>query len=362
MSEKQKSRSQFQMAMAGFWQNRPAVICVGFLSLLYLGAIFADIFAPYSYKDEDRNYSYCPPIRLHLIDDKGKISWPYVTKVRLTFDEYHKRVYQVDAAQKYPLKFFVKAEPYKFLGIIPCRRRLWGVDAPGKIYLLGADSRGRDLYSRIWYGGRISLSIGLISVLISFTIGLIVGGIAGYYGGLVDEILMRICEMIMMIPTFYLLLALRAAVPANFDSVQVYFSIILILSFIGWAGLARIIRGMCLSLKTQEYVLAARAMGMPDIQIIIRHVLPHTVSYSIIAIMLSIPSYILGESGLSLLGLGIVDPYASWGNMLSDAMSIVQIKFAPWILLPGFFIFITVMCFNIIGDALRDCLDPRFKS
>jgi len=217
------------------------------------------------------------------------------------------------------------------------------------------------LYSRLLHGARISLSIGLIGVSISFSIGLILGGIAGYYGGKVDEIIMRMCEMIMMIPGFYLLLALRAAVPDDFDSVQVYFAIIVILSFIGWAGLARIIRGMCLSLKTNEYVLAAKAMGVSDIKIIIRHILPHTMSYSIIVIMLAIPGYIIGESGLSLLGLGIVDPYASWGNMLADAMSIVHVEFAPWILLPGLFIFITIVCFNVIGDALRDCLDPKFK-
>ena len=173
---------------------------------------------------------------------------------------------------------------------------------------------------------------------------------------------MRLCEMFMMVPGFYLLLALRAAVPDNFNSVQVYFSIVIILSFIGWAGLARIVRGMCLSLREREYVLAAKSLGLSDIRIILRHILPHTLSYSIFAVMLSIPGYILGESALSLIGLGIQDPYASWGNMLSDAMSIVRIKFAPWILSPAFLIFLTVVCFNVIGDALRDCLDPMLKA
>ncbi|HQP10648.1 MAG TPA: ABC transporter permease, partial [Candidatus Omnitrophota bacterium] len=175
------------------------------------------------------------------------------------------------------------------------------------------------------------------------------------------NILMRVCEMFMMVPGFYLLLALRAAVPDDFSSVQVYFSIIFILSFIGWAGLARIIRGMCLSLRERDYVLAAKSLGLSDAQIIVRHILPHTVSYSIFAVMLSIPGYILGESALSLIGLGIQDPFASWGNMLSDAMSIIRIQFAPWILFPAFFIFLTVMCFNVIGNALRDCLDPMLK-
>ena len=173
---------------------------------------------------------------------------------------------------------------------------------------------------------------------------------------------MRICEMFMMVPGFYMLLALRAAVPPEFNSVQVYFAIVIILSFIGWAGLARIIRGMCLSLREREFVLAAKSMGLSDLYIITRHILPHTLSYSIFAVMLSIPGYILGESALSLIGLGIQDPFASWGNLLSDAMSIVRIQFYPWILIPAFFIFITVICFNIVGDALRDCLDPMLKS
>jgi peptide/nickel transport system permease protein len=193
-------------------------------------------------------------------------------------------------------------------------------------------------------------------------LGLLVGGIAGYYGGRVDDFLMRLCEMFMMVPGFYLLLALRSAVPPEFNSVQVYLAIVIILSFIGWAGLARIIRGMCLSLREREFVLAAKSVGLSDLKIILHHILPHTLSYSIFAIMLSIPGYILGESALSLIGLGIQDPFASWGNLLSDAMSIVRIKFYPWILWPAFFIFVTVICFNIIGDALRDCLDPMLKS
>jgi peptide/nickel transport system permease protein len=169
---------------------------------------------------------------------------------------------------------------------------------------------------------------------------------------------MRLCEMVMMVPGFYLLLALRAAVPDSFNSLQVYASIIVILSFIGWAGLARVIRGMCLSLREREYVLAAKSMGVSDMRIIMTHILPHTVSYSLAALMLSIPGYILSESALSLIGLGIQDPYASWGNMLSESMNIVRLTFSPWILWPVFFIFVTVMCFNVIGDALRDAVDP----
>lgn len=360
MTKSDKHQSELAIALHNFKKNRFAVGCVVMLCLLYVSAVFAGFLAPYSYKNEQRNYSYCPPTPLKILD-QGRISWPYVEGIRLTFNEFNKRVYVSDPDRKYPLQLFIKGDSYKFMGFIPANRHLFGVQEEGRLYLLGADARGRDIFSRLLYGGRISLSIGLIGVLISFSIGLIIGGIAGYWGGRVDNFLMRICEMFMMVPGFYLLLALRAAVPENFSSVQVYFAIIVILSFIGWAGLARIIRGMCLSLREREYVLAAKSLGVSHLGIIIKHILPHTLSYSIFAIMLSIPGYILGESALSLIGLGIQDPYASWGNMLSDAMSIIRIKFAPWILFPGLVIFITVICFNVIGNALRDCLDPMLK-
>lgn len=361
MIKEPKPLNEFQMALRNFKKNRLALTCVWILGLLYFSAVFADFLSPYSYKTEERDCSYCPRTPVHFVEE-GRLSWPFVEAMELTFDEYHQRIYQTDSSQTYPLRFFTRGDEYKLLGFFPCQYHLFEVDNPGRIYLLGADSRGRDLFSRILYGARISLSIGLIGVGISFIIGLIIGGVAGYYGGRVDNILMRLVEMFMMVPGFYLLLALRAAVPEDFTSVQVYFAIVVILSFIGWASLARIIRGMCLSLREREYVLAAKGLGLSNLSIIIRHILPHTLSYSIFAIMLSIPGYILGESALSLLGLGIQDPFASWGNMLSDAMSIVRIRFAPWVLWPAFFIFLTVICFNVIGDALRDCLDPTLKS
>lgn len=361
ISGRPKSLSEFQMALGRFQKNRLASGCAVILCVLYAGAVLAGFLSPYSFRNEDRNYSYAPPTPIHIFDN-GKMVWPYIYGMRLHFDRYNKRVYEIDAAQKYPLRLLVSGDEHDVLGMFRCRYHLFGVEAPGRFYLLGADARGRDIFSRLVYGGRISLSIGLIGVLISFSIGLIVGGISGYYGGKIDNFLMRLCEMFMLVPGFYLLLALRSAVPDNFNSVQVYCSVVVILSFIGWAGLARIIRGMCLSLRERDYVLAAKTFGLSDFQIILRHILPHTLSYSIFAVMLSIPSYILGESGLSLIGLGIQDPYASWGNMLSDAMSIVRIQFAPWILWPAFFIFLTVICFNVVGDALRDCVDPLLKA
>jgi len=250
-------------------------------------------------------------------------------------------------------------DSHRLLGLIPTHVRLFGVDEPARLYLLGADARGRDLLSRIIYGGRVSLTIGLVGVAVSFVIGMLVGGLSGYYGGKFDVATQRVCEMIMLIPSFFLMLALRAALPADLGSIKVYFMIVLIMSFIGWAGMARVIRGMVLSIRSAEYVEAARAIGQSDLKIIVFHVLPQTLSYGIVSVTLAIPGYILGESALSLLGLGIQDPEASWGNLLRDAMSVSHITFQPWILLPGVFIFITVMAFNFLGDGLRDAFDPR---
>ena len=348
MKSKIKHSSRTDLAFASFSRNRIAMICLWFLVILYGLAIFADFICPYDYHNEARDFSYCPPTAVEFLDH-GRWARPFVYKRTLTFDAVHRRVYVMDLTKKYPLHFLKEG-------------RLLTVDAPGRLYIWGADARGRDLFSRIWYGARISLSIGLLGVAISFILGLLIGGIAGYYGGWVDSVLMRLCEMFMMIPGFYLMLALRAAVPENFNSVQVYVSVVFILSLIGWASLARIIRGMALSLRERDFVLAAKTLGVSDIAIIFKHILPQTISFSLATLMLTISSYILAEAGLSVVGLGIQDPIPSWGNLLSESMEIVPVIFAPWILLPGLFIFITVVCFNVIGDSLRDAFDPMTPS
>jgi len=339
--------------------NKIAYISFWILVLLYLSAIFADFIAPYPYDLQNRKYSLCPPTTIHFVDKDGRFHLrPFVYKMELINPSLN--TYRVDYSKRFPVKFFVKGPERKIFGIIPFNRYFFGVEGDGKIFLFGTDIHGRDIFSRILYGARISLSIGVIGVSISFILGLLVGGISGYFGGKLDTFLMRMVEIIMMFPSFYLMLALRAAFPTNLSSIQVYLLIVVILSLIGWASLARIIRGMVLSLKEEEYVLAAKSLGLPTFRIIMRHVIPNTFSYTITALTLSIPGYILGESALSLLGLGIQEPYPSWGNMLSVTIGNLRIlTTAPWMLIPGSFIFLTIICFNFLGDALRDILDPR---
>lgn len=339
-------------------RSKLAFFSLWILIIFYIMAFFAPFFAPYHYDDDDVLYSYAPPTKIHFFNFSKKIFRPYIYGSKFHINENYRRVYLEDKSKVYRIRFFVKGFPYKLLGIFPSRRHLFGVEGE-KIFLLGADERGRDLFSRTIYGARISLSIGIVGATISFFIGLLVGGVSGYFGGRVDNIIMRLCEMIMMIPGFYLMLALRASFPVNISSTQVYLLIVVILSFIGWASTARVIRGMSISLREREYVYAARSFGLPHLKIITRHILPHTFSYLIVAIVLSIPGYILGEAALSLIGLGIQEPEASWGNLLSSALGIVNIRLYPWILFPGVFIVVAVICFTILGETLRDIFDPH---
>jgi peptide/nickel transport system permease protein len=327
------------------------------LVLFYGSALFASFLAPYSMDDQDRDRPFHPPTAIHLRDDAGRWHPPFVYAGHLA--DALRRTYVEDRNVRYPIRLFAGGSPHKLLGIIPTHRHLFGVDAPARIYLLGADRLGRDEFSRLLYGARISLSVGLFGILISYTLGLLVGGVAGYFGGWVDTLLMRLCEVLMSIPALYLILALRASFPDRLRSDVVYLMVILILSFVLWASLARVIRGMVLSIRENDYVAAAQAMGISPLRIIVRHVLPNTASFVIVAATLSIPGYILGEVALSFLGAGIQEPVASWGNMLREAQSVPVLTAFPWVLWPGVFIFVTVLAFNFLGDGLRDALDPR---
>jgi peptide/nickel transport system permease protein len=329
------------------------------LAILYLTALFAPFLAPYSQESMDRERFFHPPHHVHWIDAGGRFHpLGFIHPTRLA-DPANQR-WEEDRSQAVPIRLLVRGVRYRLLGVIPTDRHLFGVDPPYRLFLLGADPAGRDVLSRALYGSQVSLTVGLLGLLISFTIGLLLGGISGYFGGWIDTLIMRSTELLLSIPGIYLIIALRGVFPTSLPSQQVYLAIVVILAFIGWASLARIIRGMVLSIRRQEYVAAAEALGMSRLRIIARHILPNTLSFVIVAATITIPGYILGEIVLSFLGVGVQEPAASWGNMLMQARSPAAMASLPWLLfVPGTAIFLTVMAFNFLGDGLRDALDPR---
>ncbi len=310
------------------------------LFIIFFCAIFADFIAPYPYDLQDRKKPYHPPTRIHIIKD-GKLTFPYVNLYVLEDPLF--KVYREDESVSCRLKFFTRTE-FGF--------KLFSVEKPCKIHLLGADKLGRDVFSRLLYGARYSLGVAIIGTVITFVIGAIVGGISGYFGGKTDAFIMRIVEILMSIPTFYLLLSLRSVFPLEMSSAQIFLMIVVILSLIGWAGLARVVRGMVLSIREKEFVLAAKTYGSGTLRILRKHILPNTYYYLFVSATLAVPAYILGEAALSLLGLGIQEPQPSWGNMLSEVRNINVLSSHPWMLAPGIAIFITVLAFNILGDSL----------
>lgn len=341
--------------MGEFLKRPIGLVAAGLLLTLYVLAILAPFLAPYSTSDQDLTRTFHPPTG--VVWKEGSLHVRLYENIDPTAARY-----VPTRGETRPVRFFAKGRPYKLFGIIPAERHLFTVDPEARIYLLGSDSTGRDVFSRLLYGSRISLSIGLIGISITLIMGFLVGGLAGYFGGKFDFLTMRCVEFLMAIPGLYLLLALRSALAPYFDPAKMYVVIVIILAFIGWAGTARIIRGMALSVRARPFVLAAESMGQSTGKILIRHILPNLASYLLVAATLSIPGYILGEAALSFLGLGIQEPSASWGLMLSQVQDIkVFMLNFWWLLSPGLAIFITVISFNVLGDTLRDIVDPRMK-
>lgn len=356
------SRTPMALAWRQLRKHRIALIGGGILIVLYTMMLFGDFIAPYSLDYTDRSRFYHPPTVPRVVDLQGR--WhlrPFVYQTQLSDPQL--RTYKIiNPEKRYPILFFVRGEPHRLFWFLPTTWHLFGVDPEARVFLMGTDQFGRDLFTRILYGSRVSLIIGILSVSITIPIGMVYGGIAGYYGGRVDNLMMRLVEVIIAFPAFYLFLTLSAVLPTSVNCNTRFYLIILILSFLGWTGFSRLIRGFVLSLKEREYVLAAKAIGLSDFRIITRHILPNTASLVIVVATLSIPGAILGESGLSFIGFGIREPCASWGNLLTAGTNLINLSKSPWLLFPGLFIIIAVVAYNFLGDGIRDAFDPRLRS
>ncbi|MEH2116349.1 ABC transporter permease [Nostoc sp.] len=348
------------------------------LLIFYIGVIAADFVAPYDPYASQPNGSLLPPTKIRWVSQSGQFVGPYVyptTQGDTNLDTGDRKLI-VDSTKPSPLHLFVSGPEYRLLqmslplppkwdevtifGGIPLSWHLFGTTTGAKINILGTDDQGRDQFSRLLHGGRISMFIGIFGIIITYPLGLLIGGISGYFGGVTDSVIMRLAEVLMTFPSIYLLVTLGAVLPAGLSSTQRFLLIVVITSVISWAGLARVIRGQVLSLKEREFVQAARAMGANPIYIILRHVLPQTASYIVISATLAIPSFIGSEAILSLIGLGIQQPDPSWGNMLSLASNASILVLQPWLIWPpAVLIILTVLAFNLLGDGLRDALDPR---
>lgn len=356
--------SQWTLMLRKLRKHRLAQVSFFVLLILYLGALFADFLAPYSLTEFDGLYKDSAPTQIYTVFE-GEYIGPYVCKLQKTIDRTNFTVtFTEDITEYYKVKFFVHGCEYKILGLIPCDLHLFGLSegskggTGAKIMLFGADSLGRDIFSRVLLGARISLSIPFASAFISLFLGIAIGSVSGYFGGVLDIIIQRIIEVIGAVPQIPLWMALSAAIPAGVSTIKMYFYMTIILSFINWTGMARIVRGKFLSLKNEDYVMAARLSGVSTWKIIWKHLVPGFMSYLIVSLTLGIPGSIVGETSMSFLGLGIKSPATSWGVLLQEASSVTDVALHPHKLIPIIFVTITVLAFNFLGDGMRDAADP----
>ena len=357
--------SYAQLVWWRFLKHKMAVISAVIVLLLYFVAAFAEFVAPYAPDISFVRYKLAPPTRVHIIDSERNLQRPFIYRMDRVRDPATLRSnYVEDTSVIYPIYFFVEGPEYEFWGLFTSNIHLFGIEADREeqaIMLLGADRLGRDLFSRMCYGARISLTIGLISVVVSLVLGIVLGGMSGFYGGTIDNLIQRVIEFIRSIPEIPLIMALGAALPANLDVVTLYFGITIVLSLVGWTGLARVVRGRFLSLREEDFVMAARLSGSGEMRIILRHMMPSFLSHIIASLTLAIPAIILAETGLSFIGLGLRAPAISWGVLLQEAQNLRSVALAPWVLTPALAVILTVLAFNFLGDGIRDAADPYAK-
>ena len=354
-----RTASQWQLMRRKFSKHRLAVWSGWVVLALYAVATFCEIVAPYSLDAEHLQYMYAPPQRLRWVGDDGIHLWPFVYGLEgRRHPETLRFVYAEDHSRTYPVQLFVRGEPYEFWGFIDTDIHLFGVEQGGTLFLLGTDAVGRDMLTRIIYGSRISLTVGLIGVALSFTFGLLIGATSGYYGGWVDNLIQRMIEVLRSFPSIPLWMALSASLPSDWSPLKVYFGITVVLSFLGWTGLARVVRGKILSLREEDYATAALLAGASQRRVMVRHLLPGFASHIIVSLTLTLPNMILGETALSFLGLGLRPPITSWGVLLKEAQNVQAVALQPWLLTPALFVIIAVLAFNFVGYGLRDAADP----
>lgn len=350
--------SQWQLMWWKFIRHRLALISGGFLLLMYGSILISEFLAPYNLHSRNINAIYSPPQSVHMFHD-GSFVGPFVygTHYKLNLTNL-RREYTEDTSKIYKINFFCTGDEYNFWGVGKGSSHLFCVEEGGTLFLLGTDRLGRDILSRIIYGARISLTIGLIGIMMSFVLGMVIGGVAGYYGGVTDLIVQRMIEILQSFPQIPLWMALSAVLPVTWSPVLIYFGITMILAMLDWTGLARAVRSKLLALREEDYCLAAQLMGAKPKRIIGRHLMPGFMSHLIASATLSIPTMILGETALSFLGLGLRPPITSWGVLLNEAQNISVVALYPWLILPVVPVVLVILAFSFLGDGLRDAADP----
>ena len=358
-AEALSTAGQWQMMRIRFRRHRLAMAGATVVLLFYLLAAFAEFVAPYDPTARDMALVTVPPMRIRLIDAEGRLRAPFVYSLQKSRDPVTLAlIYRVDPATRLPVRLFIRGDAYKLWGLWDGDIHFLGTPGPGRAYLLGGDEQGRDLLSRIIFGTRVSLSIGLIGVALSFGMGIVLGSISGYFGGIADIVVQRIIEVLVSIPSLPLWMALSAAIPLDWSVYRVFFVISIILSLLGWPGLAREVRGKLLALRGEDFVTAAKVAGCAERVIMFRHLVPSFLSHIIASGTLAIPWMILGETALSFLGIGLQPPAISWGVLLKAAQNVKAIVATPWLLIPGLFVVAMILSFNFLGDGLRDAADP----